>query len=304
MDIHTRRVILSRHVVFDETIFPFSALPTKSIVSPSIAPSPPPISHSSISSTITAPALNPPVPSPPPPQNSHSMVTRGKSGIVKPRLPLNFHTDLKISTLPLPHVHAAKDPFWNDSMNVERDALIKSGTWILVPRPKHTNIVRSMWLFKHKFNADGSLSRYKSRLVANGKSQQLGIDCDETFSPVVKPATIRAVLHVALARNWPLHQLDVKNAFLHGDLEETVYMHQPLGFVDKTKPDHVCLLKRSLYGLKQAPRAWNTRFASYARRLGCLSYVTVQTWLIYSFTLTISYSRPPLPLCYTASPPA
>lgn len=88
-----------------------------------------------------------------------------------------------------------------------------------MPRPLNTNVVRSMWLFSHKFNADGTLRRYKSRLVANGKSQQVGVDCEETFSPVIKPTTIRTVLHLAVSRNWPLHQLDVKNAFLHGTLE-------------------------------------------------------------------------------------
>lgn len=175
------------------------------------------------------------------------MVTRGKSGIVKPRLPVCLHTDTYISPIPLSHVQAAKDPFWNNSTDVEYGALIKKRTWILVPRPKDTNIVRSMWLHKHKFNADGTLKKYKSRLVANGKSQQLGIDCDETFSPVVKPATIRTVLHIALARGWPLHQLDVQNAFLHGDLAETVYMHQPPGYVDKSKPDHVLIETLSLW---------------------------------------------------------
>nr|GFC97683.1 ribonuclease H-like domain-containing protein [Tanacetum cinerariifolium] len=88
---------------------------------------------------------------------------------------------------------------------------------------------------------------YKARLVANGSSQQLGIDCDETFSPVVKPATIRTVLSLAVSRKWPIHQLDVKNAFLIGDLFETVYMHQPPGFVDLRYPYHVCLLQKSLY---------------------------------------------------------
>ncbi|GKF29058.1 ribonuclease H-like domain-containing protein, partial [Tanacetum coccineum] len=93
-------------------------------------------------------------------------------------------------------------------------------------------MVCSMWLFKHKFHADRTLSRYKARLVANGSSQQLGVDFDETFSPVIKPATIRMVLSLSVSRQWPVHQLDVKNAFLNGDLSETVYMYQPPGFVD------------------------------------------------------------------------
>lgn len=104
----------------------------------------------------------------------------------------------------------------------EYDAHIKHGTWKLVPRPVATNIIRSFWLFRHKFKADCTLSQFKARLVANGKSHQPGVDCNETFSKVVKPATIRIVLSVDTSRNWPLHQLDVKNAFLHGDLEETV----------------------------------------------------------------------------------
>ncbi|GKA76356.1 ribonuclease H-like domain-containing protein [Tanacetum coccineum] len=97
------------------------------------------------------------------------------------------------------------------------------------------------------------LSRYKARLVANGSSQQLGVDFDETFSPVVKSATIRTVLSLAVSRQWPIHQLDVKNAFLNGDLSETVYMHQPLCFVDNRYPHHVCLLQRSFIRMKQAP---------------------------------------------------
>ncbi|GJV93964.1 ribonuclease H-like domain-containing protein [Tanacetum coccineum] len=150
----------------------------------------------------------------------------------------------------------------------EYNPLVKNSTWLLVPRPADVNMVRSMWLFKHKFHADGTLSRYKARLVANGSSQQLGVDFDETFSPVVKPATIRTVLSLVVSRKWPIHQLDVKNAFLNGDLSETVYMHQPPGFVDARFPNHVCRLQRSLYGLKQAPRAWFQRFAGYATRAG------------------------------------
>ncbi|GJT33550.1 ribonuclease H-like domain-containing protein [Tanacetum coccineum] len=92
-------------------------------------------------------------------------------------------------------------------------------------------MVRSMWLFKHTFDADGNLSRYKARLVANGSSQQLVVDFDGMFSLVIKPTIVRTVLSLAISRKWPIHQLDVKNAFLNGDLSETVYMHQLLVFV-------------------------------------------------------------------------
>ncbi|GKA40981.1 ribonuclease H-like domain-containing protein [Tanacetum coccineum] len=149
------------------------------------------------------------------------------------------------SPLPRSHSHALRDPNWKKVMVDEYNALISNGVWALVPRPTNVNVVHSMWLFRHKFNADGSLSRYKARLVANGRSQQQGIDCDETFSPVVKPATIHTVLSLAVSRDLPIHQLDVKNAFLYGHLLET----------------------RSLYGLKQAPRAWFQRFASFATHI-------------------------------------
>ncbi|GKE59887.1 ribonuclease H-like domain-containing protein [Tanacetum coccineum] len=105
-------------------------------------------------------------------------------------------------------------------------------------------------------------------MVANGNTQLEGVDVDETFSPIVKPGTIRTVLSLAASRHWSVHQLDVKNVFLHGDLSKTVYMHQPPNFWDSTRPDYVCLLQRSLYGLKKAPRAWFQRFASYITRVG------------------------------------
>ncbi|GJU22261.1 ribonuclease H-like domain-containing protein [Tanacetum coccineum] len=155
-----------------------------------------------------------------PTTNTHHMVTRVKAGISKPLARINCHATTT-SPIPRSHLHALRDPNWHKAMVDEYNALISNGTWALVPRPANVNIVRSMWLFKHKFNADGSLSRYKARLVANGRSQQQGIDFDETFSPVVKPATIRTVLSLAVTRDWPIHQLDVKNAFLHGQLSET-----------------------------------------------------------------------------------
>ncbi|GJS96815.1 ribonuclease H-like domain-containing protein [Tanacetum coccineum] len=201
------------------------------------------------------------------PPRTHPMITRSQSGIVKPIECLSHHTSF-LSPIPKSPFIALKDPNWCNAMYDEYNALVKNGTWILVPRPSDVNLVLSMWLFKHKFHADGTLSRYKAQLVANGSNQQHGVDFDETFSPVVKPATIRTVLSLAVSRQWPIHQLDVKNAFLNGDLSETVYMHQPPGFIDSRYPNHVCLLQRSLYGLKQAPRAWFQRFAGYATRAG------------------------------------
>ncbi|GJY99882.1 ribonuclease H-like domain-containing protein [Tanacetum coccineum] len=190
-----------------------------------------------------------------------------QSVIVKPIDQLSLHTS-SISLIPKNASHALKDPNWRNAMYDEYNALVKNGTWLLVPRPAGVNMVRSMWLFKHKFHADETLSRYKSRLVANGRSQQLGVDFDETFSPVVKPATIRTVLSLSISRQYPIHQLNVKNAFLYGNLSEIVYMHRPLGFVDNRYPHHVYLLQRSLYGLKQAPHAWFQWFVGYATRAG------------------------------------
>ncbi|GJS23803.1 ribonuclease H-like domain-containing protein [Tanacetum coccineum] len=124
--------------------------------------------------------------------------------MIAPRTPLRTYSPPH----PKSPFHALRDPNWKQAMCDEYKALIDNNTWVLVPRPPNVNIVRSMWLYKHKYNADGSLNRYKARLVANGRSQQQGIDCDETFSPVVKPATIRTVLSLAVSRQWHIHQLD------------------------------------------------------------------------------------------------
>ena len=210
----------------------------------------------------------------------HPMSTRSKHGISKPKQIFSLLAK-PFSPLPKSHIQALSDPNWNPSMTVEYDAIVKSETFDLVPRPPNVNIVRSMWLYKHKYDADGNFKGHKSRLVANGKSQEHGIDYDETFSPVVKPATIRTVLNVALENDWPVHQLDVQNTFLHGTLDEEVYMFQPPGFIDKDRPNHVCKLKRSIYGLKQAPRAWNARFVSFITNNGFIQTKTDTSLFVY-----------------------
>lgn len=174
-------------------------------------------------------------------------------------------------------------------MNDEYGALIKIGTWNLVPRPLGANVFRSIWLFKHKYNADGSLARYKAHLVANGKSQKARVDFDETFSPFVKPATIRTVLKVGLAKNWMIHQLDVKNAFLQGNIDEKIYIHQPPDFQDANAPNHVCKLNKALYELKQAPRAWNARFASFITNLGFVQSKSDMSLFVYRNKEDLAY---------------
>uniref|UniRef100_A0A8R7U5M8 Reverse transcriptase Ty1/copia-type domain-containing protein n=1 Tax=Triticum urartu TaxID=4572 RepID=A0A8R7U5M8_TRIUA len=153
-------------------------------------------------------------------------------------------------------------------MHEEYDTLMRNNTWCLVSRPGGANVVIGKWIFRHKFHPDGSLARYKARWVLRGFTQQAGVDYGETFRPVVKPTTIRTVLSIAAGKSWPIHQLDVKNAFLHSHLAETVYCHQPSGFIDSAQSSHVCRLNRSLYGLKQAPCAWFSRFTTYLRTLG------------------------------------
>lgn len=115
------------------------------------------------------------------------------------------------------------------------------------------------------------------------------IDYDETFSSVVKLAMIRVVLSIAASSAWPIHQLDVKNVFLHGHLNETVYYQQPPGFVDPTAPDHVCLLQKSLYGLKQAPRAWHQRFATFIQTLGFVASVSDSSLFVYKEGTSVAY---------------
>ncbi|KAG6383093.1 hypothetical protein SASPL_157163 [Salvia splendens] len=136
----------------------------------------------------------------------------------------------------------------------EFNAILKNKTWILTSLPPGKNLIGCTWVFKIKLHLSGAIARHKARLVAQGFSQQPGFDFNETFSPVVKPTTIRIVLSLAVSLGWQITHLDVNNVFLNGELKEDIYMKQSLGF--EWGGHLICKLNKAIYGLKQASRAW------------------------------------------------
>jgi Reverse transcriptase (RNA-dependent DNA polymerase) len=153
-------------------------------------------------------------------------------------------------------------------MAQELNALAQNNTWTLIPASEAQNVVGCKWVYKTKRKSTGEIERHKARLVAKGYTQEVGLDYTDTFSPVIKPTTIRLVLSLAVTNHWHIKQLDVNNAFLHGNLNETIYMAQPLGFLDPLHPTHVCKLHKALYGLRQSPRAWYQKLSETLVLLG------------------------------------
>ncbi|RVW89893.1 Retrovirus-related Pol polyprotein from transposon TNT 1-94 [Vitis vinifera] len=181
---------------------------------------------------------------------------------------LQMHSGNSISALtaalskfdiPTCYSHAAKHDCWRQAMQEEIAALEANHTWDIEPCPPTIVPLGCKWVYSVKVRSDGSLDRYKARLVALGNNQEYGVNYEETFAPVAKMTTVRTILALAASSDWPLHQMDVKNAFLHGDLKECIYMKPPPGLFP-SPTSHVCKLRRSLYGLKQAPRAWFEKF--------------------------------------------
>jgi hypothetical protein len=209
------------------------------------------------------------------------MTTRSKNHIIQPKIttdgtvryPLprallaasTVHPDLQEPTC---FTVASKSPQWRRAMNLEFDALLKNCTWTLVPPMPNQSTISCKWVFRVKRHADGTVERYKARLVAKGFHQQFGVNYEETYSPVIKPTTVRTVLSIAISAGWKIHQIDIQNAFLHGTLSEEVFMQQPPGFQHPQFPNHVCKLQKAIYGLKQAPRAWFSRLSSRLIALG------------------------------------
>lgn len=158
---------------------------------------------------------------------------------------------------------AMEQEAWRKAMQEEIDVIEKNKTWELVERPREKEIIGVKWVYKVKVNEDGSFQRNKARLVAKGYTQQPGIDYDETFSPVSRLDTIRMLIALAAQKGWLLYQLDIKSAFLNGELTNEIYVEQPQGFVIEGAEDKVYRLKKALYGLKQASRAWYSQIDAY-----------------------------------------
>ncbi|CAL2235003.1 unnamed protein product [Prunus armeniaca] len=274
----THRFLLSRHVVHDKSIFPFkhsessfpyvnfSSCPSSSLKAPPIVVF---VSHH-VPSLASSPY--------------HSL-TSSQSSDVPSHVSASFGDDpvLVASSADYTENLQVLSDQQLQAMREEIEALHTQGTWDLVHMPVDKNIVGSRWVYRVKKNSDGSVARHKARLVAQGFSQSPGLDFSETFSPVVRHTTVRLVLSIAAMNRWSLKQLDVKNVFLHGDLEEEVFMRQPQGFEDSTYPTHVCRLRKSLYGLKQVPKAWNANILEgdslsdptvYRSIVGALQYLT------------------------------
>ena len=255
-------------------------------------------SRNSSDPTITGhiPSTDPLSPSNMDSQNTQSHVkTRRLSDIIrtidsgrntqttKYPLPTCLHVSSSFTPDPVNFASAIIKPEWKAAMKDEFSALMHNNTWQLVPRPHNRPVIGCKWIYKTKYSADDTPPKYKARLVAKGFLQEGGIDYHETFSPVIKVTTIRLLLSLAISQKWHIHQLDISNAFLHGDLHELIYMDQPQGFQNPQYPHHVCKLKKSLYGLKQAPREWFQKLTNCLTQLGFKGSKT-DTSLYYTLT--------------------
>jgi hypothetical protein len=175
------------------------------------------------------------------------------------------------SSFPLSVADAIKGPDgvkWIEAMQSELNSLIRNNTWDLVPRPGDRRIISNKWVLTKKYDANGVLLRFKARLVARGFTRVPGLDFTDTFAPTLKSTPRRLLFALTAGLNLELHHLDIETAFLHGDLDEDIYMEQPPYFVDPQFPQYVCKLKKSLYGLKQSPRMWHLKLHTYLTSIG------------------------------------
>ena len=307
LDLDNMQEIITRNVVFHESVFPFSHLPpaTFPVTSSSatlhidhantpISDSPPlPPDTTTIPSTSSHPDSTP--------ENTMPTTTRSGRVVIPPthltdyicnsapsssKYPISSYLNLSrlspsylrfivLMTAvfePASYSQAAKYSVWQNAIQEELAALIKTNTWYITVLPDGKHPIECKWVFKVKFHADGSVERHKARLVAKGYTQPEGIDYLDTFSPVAKLTTVKLMLALAAIHDWELCHLDINNAFLYGDLEEEIYMTIPPGLsvegADQPGSRLVCRLKKSLYGLKQASRQWYLKLSEVLSGFG------------------------------------
>ncbi|GKB92075.1 ribonuclease H-like domain, reverse transcriptase, RNA-dependent DNA polymerase [Tanacetum coccineum] len=174
---------------------------------------------------------------------------------------------LLVKDEPKNYKEASNDQKWIEAMKVELDSINRNNTWVLTTLPTGHKAIGLKWVFKTKKDANGNIIKHKARLVAKGYIQEHGIDFEEVFAPVARMETIRLLLAIAANNKWEVHHLDVKSAFLHGELKEEVYVTQPEGFTKKGNDGKVYRLIKALYGLRQAPRAWNIKLDNTLKSL-------------------------------------
>lgn len=173
-----------------------------------------------------------------------------------------------VDSKPTTFEEANKLQVWKEAMQEEYNSIIKNNVWEVVPRPTDKSIVSSKWIFKLKHVVDGSIEKYKAKFVARGFSQKEGIDYDETFAPMARYTSIRTIISLVSIFGWNMYQMDVKTAFLNGNIDQEVFIEQPEASVLHSKESHVCRLIKVLYGLKQAPRVWYERRDGFLKDLG------------------------------------
>ncbi|KAK1423646.1 hypothetical protein QVD17_18952 [Tagetes erecta] len=182
--------------------------------------------------------------------------------------PIEAEELLLVDDQPITYEEAICDNEWKKAMRAELESIERNTTWTLTQLPPGHKAIGLKWVFKLKKDASDKVTTHKARLVARGFVQQKGIDFEEAFAPVARLETIRLLLAMAAKGKWLVHHLDVKSAFLNGELKEEVYVKQPDGFVKEGKEEMVCRLNKALYGLRQAPRAWNIRLDKALKELG------------------------------------
>lgn len=262
LDLITKKIIKTRDVHFgsegvdsvDEPVNPSLSSP-KASDAPWLFPG---------EQAYTQPDKRPPSPTPPPlPRPTRTRREPQRYGnIIAHSAELGSSPTYKMA------MQSSENAQWRDAMQSEIDVFIARNVFTLVPKPANSKTILCKWHLKKKLNLDGSLKKFKARLVARGFTQREGIDYQETFAPSSRQESLKAFLAVNGHRDWDMIQLDVVGAFLYGDLDEEIYLSQPEGFIDPTHPTHVWRLNSSLYGIKQSARQWNKCLVDQLKAIG------------------------------------